>query len=356
MSRDPDQRPRAEKESCVKLLVYGGCHALILKRLVDTLGPAGGHEVEALINFQLIGEGRPFPYERLGAFDAVVFSPIENKGAYNTDALAAQCRQAGVPAICYPWLEWHGYCPGAQKGEFWGHRQWFYPDLIDLRHRFDDLDAFVRHVRAEYPSEAAIRRVTDISTRMLTEQERRNACAVTISDVIAERFRHSRLFLISDHPALPIYRSVIEQLERLLGVVLVPSWPGSLPEPQPEERTPIFPRVAEALGLRFSDARWRSEARPQGEIGLDDYLALYFHHGEELATACRPTRLLHRSDAADACDPVAVAPFTQVLIRRSSPAGADHFAGDILAPIADAASLRLSGPHLFRKDDWLCRS
>lgn len=338
----------------MKLLVYGGCHALVLKRLIDTLGEAEGHEVDALINFELIGEGRPFPYEALPAYDAVIYSPIENKDGYNTGALHEQCRQAGVPAICYPWLEWHGYCPGAQKGTFWGHRQWFYPALLDLRHRFDDLGAFVRHARAEFPSEATIRQVGEISTGMLTAQERRNGCAVSISDVIAQGFRDRRLFLISDHPALPIYRSVIEQLERLLGAVLVPSWPADLAEPQPEERTPIFPRVAEALSLGFSDLRWRSEARPQGEIDLDDYLALYFHHGEELATACRPTRLLH--GVAEAAEPIAVAPFTQVLIRRSAPAGPDHFAGDILAPLADAASLGLGGHHLFRKDDWLCRS
>lgn len=358
----------------MKLLVYGGCHALIIKRLIDALGPPGRHDVDLLINFQVVASGEPFPYARLRDYDTVIYSPIQNKGDYNTVFLDAACAEAGVPALRFPWLEWHGHAPGADKARFWGHHGWYFPDLIDLSRQFWDPGAYARHVRAAFPSEEGLRRAFAYSTRKLVEQEERFGCEVRVSDFILDGFRDRRMFLIPDHPTLLLYRYVIEAIERLVGTRLVASWPADLPEPQPEERTPILPRVAAGTGLTFADTSWRSETQPLAAMDLDAFLALHFEAGRRavrqddeaaetvLATAARSTWAgpLRRGPAEPG--PALVPIFTQVLMRRRPPAeGATHFTGEILAtltehPALEAAPRRLDGRYLLRNDDWVFRS
>lgn len=355
----------------MRLLIYGGCHALIIKRLIDELGPPGRHRVDLLINFQVVASGEPFPYARIRDYDAVIYSPIRNKGDHNTVFLDAACLDAGVPAIRFPWLEWHGHAPGADKDRFWGHHGWFFPGLIDLSRAFWDLGSFSRHVRAEFPSEDGIRQVFAYSTRKLIDQEQRCGCEVRISDFILSGFRERRMFLIPDHPTVVLYRHVVEAIERLVGTRLVASWPADLPEFQPEERTPILPRVAAATGLSFSDTSWRSETQPLGAMDLDAFLALHFQAGRRadagepervVATAARSTWAVSVRRGAGDPGPAAVPIFTQVLMRRSAPTeGADHFEGDVLAaltehPAPEAARRRLDGRYLFRNDDWVFRS
>lgn len=342
----------------MNLLIYGGCHAAILKALIDDLGPPDRHTVDALINFQLIASGQPFPYEDLARYDAVLFSPIENKGSYNTIHLVQACADAGVAAIGFPWLEWRGYTPTAVKGEFWGQRQWFFPDLFELRPDFAIFKAFAAFVRAEYPSNRTILSNSRYSTKMLVELENRNECPIRISSLIEERFRDRRLFITPDHPSIVVYRSVIEQAERILGTRLVTRWPEAMPEPQTEERTPMLPRVEACHDLRFTDPYWRATNQPARNVDLDAYLALYFFHdGHELATARCSTRIFGKPRMATAPEPIEIPPDTRVLIRRSGAAeDPDHFAGDIVAPISvEPVSGRLAGRHVFRKEDWECR-
>ena len=357
----------------MKLLVYGGCHALIIKRFIDELGPPGRHEVDLLVNFQVIASGAPFPYERLRDYDAVVYSPVENRGSYNTSGLDAACAEAGVPAIRFPWLEWHGYAPTADKDGFWGHRGWFFPGLVALARDFDEPGAFIAHARRSFPSGEAVRDAVERSTARLVEGERRVGCEIRVSDFILDGFRDRRMFLIPDHPSLHLYRHLLEQLEDLLGTRLVASWPRDLPEPQPEARTPILPRVAAVTGLSFRDPSWRCETQPLAAMDLEAFLALHFHRGRRdgggtaseggqaglvVATAVRATWI--GSLARGPCDPgpVAVPVFTQLLLARAGPAPPQgHFRAAHVADLsADAASGRLGGVHLFRTEDWQCRS
>ncbi len=260
----------------MRLLVYGGCHALVIKRLIDTLGVPGRHSVDLLINYHLIATRTPFPYDDLTLYDAVVYSPVENKQEYNTHLLDAACADAGVAAIRFPWLEWHGYTPGIRKGMFWSQHRWHFPELIGLSRRFADLPAFVAYVGDHYPSEATIADNFASSTNRLVSQEDRFACEVRVSDFILENYRDRRMFMIPDHPTLPLYRFLLRELERALGVRLVDAWPDDLPEPQPEELTPIFPRVAAALGLAFDG----SGGGPLQARALEDLLALHFRLGQ----------------------------------------------------------------------------
>lgn len=358
----------------MKLLIYGGCHALIIKRLIDELGPVGGHQVDLLINFQVVASGEPFPYDRLGDYDAVIYSPIQNKGTYNTVHLDEACAATGVPVIRFPWLEWHGHATGADKDWFWGRHGWHFPELVEVSRRFWDLGAFSRHVRAEYPSEDGIRQVFAYSTRKLIDQEETFDCHVRVSDFILDGFRDRRMFMIPDHPTLVLYRFVVEAIERIVGTQLVASWPSDLPEPQPEERTPILPRIAAETGLTFSDTSWRSDTQPVSAMDLDAFLSLHFEAGRRsipqdgaageivLATAsCSTCAGSVRRGPGDP-GPIVVPIFTQVLMRRRPPEeGATHFVGDVLRsltehPTLEAAQRRLDGVHLFRNEDWVFRS
>lgn len=263
----------------MKLLIYGGCHALVLKQLVDGLGVPGRHAVDLLINYQLIASGAAFPYEALRSYDAVVYSPIENKPGYNTTALDAACAAAGVQAVRFPWLEWHGYAPGIAKGMFQGHHGWYFPGLVALSRDFADPATFARVARAEFPSDERIRAGFEASTERLAAQEQRFDCDIRVSPFILDRYRDHRVVLIPDHPALAVYRHVVGELERVVGTRLVEGWPADLPEPQGEESTPILPRVGRAIGLSFTDGAWRSGARSQAPLDLDAFLLAHFRAG-----------------------------------------------------------------------------
>ena len=360
----------------MKLLIYGGCHALIIKRLIDELGPPGRHTVDVLINFELVARGLPFPYEILPNYDVVLYSPVENKGEYNTCHLDDACVEAGVPPIRFPWLEWHGHAPGADKDGFWGHHGWYFPGLIDLARRHSDLDAFVREARETFPSDETIREVFAYSTRRLVDQETRIGCEVRISDFILDRFCEQRMFHIPDHPTLTLYRHVLCQLERLLGERLIASWPADLPEPQPEEITPILPRVAAVTGLApaLTDETWRCSTQPIRAMDLEGYLAMHFfrarcdepgaawdaerQRGLTVATALRSSWVVGERSQPEAPGPVETGIFDQLLVRREGPADARGlFAAEVLAPLGTIVpSGRLTGRRLFRGEDWRCRS
>ena len=133
-------------------MLYGGCHAQVMRDYFVNAYDPSDVEVDLVVNFELIRSGEPFPAARLAKCDALVYSPIENKGAYNTAALKDQCRGAGKLDICFPWLEWHGYNPGATKGLFKSRHQWFYPDLIALAESFDEFESFRDYVIEHYPA------------------------------------------------------------------------------------------------------------------------------------------------------------------------------------------------------------
>jgi hypothetical protein len=283
----------------MRILFYGGCHALILNRHFKDFvrQPV---ETDYLVNFQLIASGRPFPYEKLTEYDCVAFSPIENKGEYNTDALVEHCRKYGIQTVSYPWLEWHGYCPTATKGDFLGHTQWFYPDLLRERTEFKTFPDFVEFVVDRFPNDQAIDDILEKSSAILAASEERNNTDVKISSFIRDEFRKSRLFLISDHPSTTLYLCVMAKLAEAIGVDFDRER-GSVEDDaqwQWEERMPIFPRVRERLGLQFDDRVWSFHSQfPGATLSLEKYLRLYFHCEGEIATSKVATLLMPNADS-----------------------------------------------------------
>ena len=265
----------------MRILLYGGCHAQVIRDYLQAVLP-GKVDCTLLVNFELIRTATPFPYADLSGYDVVIFSPIENKAEYNTEHLVAACKSAGVQAICFPWLEWHGYCPGATKGVFKDRFQWHYPDLIAKAAAFDGtFDAFCDEVTATFPHDDMIDACLESSTAHLRGSEQRHEMAVTASDFILDHFQTTRLFLISDHPSRLCYQHVFAQILPLIGIDPrdIPIHLASIPqgEPQWRWRTPILPKVARRLGLAFDDAIWfDDEVVPARQLDLRTYLALYF--------------------------------------------------------------------------------
>lgn len=357
----------------MNLLIYGGCHALIIKRLIDELGPTHRHRVDLLINFELVASGKPFPYERLKDYDAVIYSPVQNKGDYNTIFLDQACDEAGTQAIRFPWLEWHGYAPCADKDWFWGHHGWYFPDLISMSQDFSDLSEYTEHVRASFPSVERMRSVMSSTTDRLIEQEESFDCHVRVSKYILGNYRQQRMFLTPDHPSTALYRYVMKSIEKITLVPLIECWPSSLPELQPEERTPILPLIAAETGLQFTDTSWRCETQPLSTMTLEGFLALHFEAGRRiggreggtetvLATATRSTWAIAIEGSSRSVGPTSIPIFTQVLLRRSPPAeNGTHFTGEVLDLLSDhcaseAHHRSLQGAYRFRTSDWIFRS
>ncbi len=263
-----------------KLLIYGGCHALVLRDLLAMLFP---DDIAAtlLVNFELIRLGQPFPYDRLREYNCVFYSPIENRGDYNTVHLAEACRVLGVDAFCFPWLEWHGYCPDAAKGHFKNRFQWRYVGLAAAASSYDDFESFVEWAIEAYPDDATIDTTFANSIAKLRGAEERHAMPIRVSDFILEHHRHSRLFLISDHPSLAVYIHVLLQILDLVGLdgdVRCAQLADGQQEPQWRWRTPIFPRVTQRLDLRFAGTCWiDDDVVPGRSLDLRSYLLLYYY-------------------------------------------------------------------------------
>lgn len=271
----------------MRILFYGGCHAAIMQ---DHFKDFVRQPVEAdcLVNFELIASGRPFPYKELTRYDHIVFSPIENKGEYNTETLVEYCRAAGIRPVSYPWLEWHGYCPTAIKGDFQGHVEWFYPELLRRRMEFKTFQDFIEFIINHYPADQEIDEVVEKSSAFLAASEERNNVDVRISAFVRDEFQRNRLFVTSDHPSKRLYLRVMQALAKTLNLDFDRE-KGNLKEDgewQSEARTPIFPRVKERLNLEFDDSFWRFDNRfPGATLPLEKYLRLYFHCEGEIATS-----------------------------------------------------------------------
>lgn len=276
----------------MKIFFYGGCHAIILnerfKQFVNE--PI---ESDLLVNFLLIASGEPFPYSRLKDFDCVVYSPIENKGDYNTDKLTDYCASNAIKCISYPWLEWHGYCPGAVKGDFLNQTEWHYPELLKKRVEFTSFADFSEFAVKEFPDDHTIDSSMERSSAILSALEERNNTDVRISGFIRDNFQTSRLFNISDHPSNALYVHVMKEIARTLDLDFDDERAAGATDWQWQERTPIFPRVRERLGLEFGDPIWRSETKfPNVTVPLETYLQLYFHNDSEIATSKSATELI----------------------------------------------------------------
>ena len=77
----------------MRVLNYGGCRAGVLRQIFDQYTDV---DVDHITNYKMISARKTFPYEKLSEFDWVVYSPIKNKGEWNTEYLVENCKIRGV--------------------------------------------------------------------------------------------------------------------------------------------------------------------------------------------------------------------------------------------------------------------
>jgi hypothetical protein len=329
-SKEPGQKLK-------RILIYGACHAQVIRDLLSQILPRDDFEFVLLINFQLIASGQPFPYEDLRRYDAVIYSPIENHGGYNTEALREACAAIGCQAIVFPWLEWHGYFPAAQKGLFKGRHQWHYPQLQVLAESFDGFDRFYHHVVEHFPDDRTIDEVFETSSSMLRGAEARHDMPVRISAFIAGQFQFDRLFLIPDHPTLKIYEQIIRQI--LAALKLDTDFTLGGEEPQGELYTPIFPRVAQRLGLQFSGTNWIDRIVVPGMIAdLRSYLRLYFYPDGVILAPLGEARIFAQGEPGASAD-LPAALDTRLFARPALQTGGGDFADYELLQVLDGPKI-----------------
>mgnify|MGYP007051637825 CR=1 FL=1 len=263
-------------EAVMKVLFYGGCHASALKDIFQRVA-RGNHEFSALTNYLIIQEGKPFPYEILPTIDAIVFSPIRNKGAWNTSHLEERCSELNIPYISYPWLQWNGYFPGIRKIEGIPPHVWGLAPLMDALERGASVDDLEREATLNPSLESQAKAFAADATKQLRMHE--EGVDIPISGFVETRHRDERLFYTPDHPAPPIYKHVVEQIAGRLGIQR--RLFGKVRSPH-TDRLPILPVVAKALRLRFEATEFALENQPK-PIPLRDYLArlhLDFHRAK----------------------------------------------------------------------------
>ncbi|KAB2755183.1 hypothetical protein F9K98_24945 [Brucella anthropi] len=238
-----------------KILIYGGCHARILQRLLSR-ALIGKATIDVIINYEIIEEGIPFPKYRIPDYDHFIFSPIVNKEEWNTDDIVNVCRKKGVNTISYPWLQWNGYFPGVQKISVLGVQAWFYQFIIDEMQNHCDVHEFIESIIKGGVEKKNIEENIISTTNRLKQNEHDSGTDVIISDFILYNYKKKRLFLTPDHPSRFVYQELLKRIIPKLGFF---SWPTYLfREPQNEAWTPILPSVARSLNLSFSNTTFRA--------------------------------------------------------------------------------------------------
>lgn len=269
-------------EATLRVLFYGGCHATALRDIFLNY-VSDDIEAEVMTNFQMISKNIPFPYGKVGSYDAVIFSPINREGPYNTGNLLETCREKGVKAISYPWIEWRGYWPGATKSNTgWGNL-WSSHLLPDLARQSKTLQEFEdRTYDAASLGQIAEKNI-EMAISALRQREMKSGVDFPVTDFIADNYRKSRLMLTPDHASNELYGYLVPKIAEGLGLRLDRSFAHLGRDIQHGILIPILPAVADHLGLSFRCGDFLH----QDFIGPDplpfrDYLKLHFY-GETIS-------------------------------------------------------------------------
>ncbi|MFZ2987817.1 WcbI family polysaccharide biosynthesis putative acetyltransferase [Ideonella sp.] len=311
----------------MKLLIYGGCHAEILKRIILRYGE-GIKNVSIVTNFKIIAKKSPFPLNRLDGVDLVIFNPIHRDDEYNTRNLERELESRSIRYIKYPWLQWSGYWPNARR-RYWGtDSEWGMPLLDALANSSKDFEEFSRKAHDPEAFQLIAESALQATSNRLIQGEVADEVHVKISDFILNNYRKKRLFLTPDHPSIHLYRHVVLKLAKLGGFSIDPSFLSSAIEPQPRAMTPILPGVARALGLKFDASDWRQEQfLPGSDYKLTEYLASCFPTADVfLAVAQAPTRIEVVTPARPDGHPlqIPVDPGRRLMIQRTSAKDPTH--------------------------------
>lgn len=249
----------------MRVLLYGGCHALALKRMFE-VAAIGRHEFTALQNFELINSGTPFPFDRLKEYDAVAYSPVRNKGEWNTAFLQERCEELGVKTVSFPWLQWNGYFPDVTDAKVAPHT-WTYQRLVFMAQNGASIGE-LRDVAID-PDGLNPGNYLEYAFKALSEHE--DDLDFQIGAHIRRNYRDVRLFWTPNHPTLALYTYVQKQIAQRLGIWIN----GFAKHDEPHaDALIILPGVSRSLELKFQDEGYRLEGSPENSADLEQFLAL----------------------------------------------------------------------------------
>lgn len=232
----------------MRVLFYGGCHAGVMHQVFARHCQEPGFIGTYIVNYQLIDKAADFPYHILSNFDAIVYSPILNKGPFNTSFLEERCDAIGLKRVSYPWLQWAGYHTGAEKRP---PVDWMYPAFVRARREHATFASFKAWALNDATTPEAVHAYLDHTTRHLREHEDRGAPDIRVSDYILDNYRAKRLFVTPDHPSTELYKHVFRSVAEKLGVTMDPAMDDIAVEFHDDHLLPIMPVVAKTLGLDF---------------------------------------------------------------------------------------------------------
>ncbi len=260
----------------MKILFYGGCHASAFRRIAEQFS-SGTHQFDHLTNYSMIQRGEPFPFEFAAGFDLIIFSPIMNKGDWNTDRLETFCAKIGIPFIKFPWIQWEGYFPGMKKLNLGWHAGWWNVALKEEATKYENFDLFYQAVLEGDVLANEAKDNLNKTTNTLRLREQESEVLISISDFITDNYQAERLMLTPDHASTSIYKHIFRQIEDIVGKVVDPGFYHTAMQIQHGLESPILPSVARALDLRFAGSDYRNiDFSGDALIILKDYLRLQY--------------------------------------------------------------------------------
>jgi hypothetical protein len=259
----------------MKVLFYGGCHANILNRIFTTYCAHPDFSGRLITNYELIESGEKFPYAEIQDYDAVVFSPILNKGEYNTSNLLDFCRNHDLKTVSYTWLQWNGYHPKTDKLP---DVEWIYSEFVTRRKDFQSFESFANWALDAFVSEQDILDNKIYSTNRLKENEASAEVEIRLSEIVERYHRTNLLFVAPDHPTTFVYKIVASKIAQRLGIELQQAFFDLEDEFHDEQILAVLPRVEQSLSLAFDSPMSSNRARfGESRFKLKEWLRLSYY-------------------------------------------------------------------------------
>lgn len=286
-----------------RILLYGNCQVQPLAAIIRELMPSVALHVLPP-NFMLIdGSSVLLDDDKkfIGALDdndLVLHQPLgEKHDSYSIHSIISSESSAKPACIRIPYIVFKAYFPDAYSpnpnsspiecssglpsspfGVFpYGHQWLDEIDVINTGIDSTSLSLITSHVEAKARQLDYRQSVEDtINTLRRKELD----CDITISDFILDHYQAVRLFHTYNHPSIMVFLEVanrlFSQLDHTLPCLTAEKEASLAAAAFNDHQLPIFPFVAETLGLGFdcSDVKWK----PFGLITIENYIANYLQH------------------------------------------------------------------------------
>ena len=282
-----------------RILLYGNCQVQPLAAVLKEMLPCAIIHVLPP-NFMLMDGSRSLSDEdnefiaSLEESDIIVYQPLDQTHhEFSIESIVGHLTNAKLAYIRIPYIVFKAYFPDAYSPNLSSHPITGESVLDNPfgifpygHHWVDELkdsynitgsglaSIFFEHLESRCKEIDCVGQVVN-TIKILQGKEL--GCDILISDFILDNYQRTRLFHTYNHPSIEVF---LELAKRLLikleyeGSQLSPEKVGSLSAATfNDQQLPIFPYVAETLGLQFdcNNINWRG----YGLITLDAYFQEY---------------------------------------------------------------------------------